>query len=369
MRNLFLLILGGAVLCAPAQQLPNAPSAPKSQPQAQATPQPTTAAPQAANPGNPADSIPPDSSAPPPVKKAPETPAASSDSEIKTAPDDADVRFVTKAPEVNVIFTVTDKHGKFIKDLKKENFAVNDNRQQVPEIRSFSSQTDLPLRVGLLIDASNSIRDQFKFEQEAAVIFLSDIVRPRDDDGFVLGFDTTPEVTQDWTNSTEKLSSGIRMIRPGGGTAFFDAVYYACRDKLMNRKDTGPVRKAIIVLSDGDDNQSRVTLNEAIEMAQRAEVIIYTISTNLAPNSDRGDRVLKELAEATGGRVFHPFKIQDVSNAFRDIQEELRAQYAISYRPPNLAADGSYHPIDIQMTSGKKFKVRARKGYYAPRGQ
>lgn len=367
MRNLSFFVLGGALLCAGAQELPNAPSSPSS-PKSQAQSQP---APAPANPGNPADSIPPDTSAPPPTKKAPETPAAAAPTDgggNGPVENDADIRFITKAPEVNVIFTVTDKHGKFIKDLRKENFSVLDSRQQVPEIRSFSSQTDLPLRVGLLIDASNSIRDQFKFEQEAASIFLSDIVRPKGDEAFVIGFDSTPEVTQDWTGNTEKLTAGIRMIRPGGGTAFFDAVYYAARDKLLKRKDPGPVRKAMIVLSDGEDNQSRVTLNEAIEMAQRAEVIVYTISTNLAPNSDRGDRVLKELAEATGGRVFHPFKIQDVSNAFRDIQDELRAQYAISYRPPNLVADGSYHPIEIQM-NGKKYKVRARKGYYAPRGQ
>lgn len=375
MKRLGLIFFASALSLSAQQELPSAPSAPKQQPATPAAPSPAAQSTATQAPANPAGSIPPDTSAPAPTKTAPDStkpadqpspPPADEEERPVNEGEAGNPRFIVKTPEVNVIFTVTDKRGRFIRDLKKDNFTVNDNKQKVPEIRSFASQTDLPLRVGLLIDASNSVRDQFKFEQEAAVVFLSEIVRPKTDQAFVIGFDTTPEVTQDWSNSTEKLSSGIRMIRPGGGTAFFDAVYYACRDKLAKHKDSTPVRKAMIILSDGDDNQSRVTMNEAIEMAQRAEVIIYTISTNLAPNSDRGDRVLKELAEATGGRVFHPFKIDDVSNAFRDIQEELRAQYVLSYRPPNLVADGSYHPIEIQLPE-KKYKVRARKGYYAPK--
>ena len=203
-------------------------------------------------------------------------------------------------------------------------------------------------------------------EQEAAVEFLSQIVRPKSDKAFVLGFDTTPEVTQDFTNSTENLSKGIRMIRPGGGTALFDALFYACRDKLMKEKETGPVRRAIILLSDGDDNQSRVTREEAIEMAQRAEVVVYSISTNLAPNKDRGDKVMERIAEATGGRSFFPFKIQDVSNAFTDIQDELRSQYALAYKPSDFVADGHYRSIDI-IAQNKKLRVRSRKGYFSPK--
>jgi len=221
------------------------------------------------------------------------------------------------------------------------------------------------LRVGLLIDASNSIRDRFKFEQEAAIEFLSQIVR-REDKAFVLEFDSVPAITQELTNSTEKLANGIRQIRPGGGTALFDAVYYSSRDVLMKHRDRQTVRRAIILLSDGDDNQSRVTREEAIEMAQRAEVIIYTISTSGAPNSDNGDKVLERIADATGGRAFHPFRMQDVTNAFSDIQDELRSQYAVSYRPLDLVADGSYRSIDIQSPL-KKYRVRSRKGYFAPR--
>jgi VWFA-related protein len=274
-------------------------------------------------------------------------------------------RFVN---EVNVVFTVTDKHGRFVKDLKKEDFKVlDDNKPQ--EIRSFRSETDLPLRVGLLIDASNSIRDRFKFEQEAAIEFLNQIIRQKKDRAFVIGFDTVAEVTQDYTDSTEELARGVRILRAGGGTALFDAIYYACREKLINPPSSGADanRRAIILLSDGEDNQSRVTREEAVEMAQRAGVIIYAISTNITGQKSHGDKVLERFAETTGGRLFTPFKLQDVADAFTDIQSELRSQYAISYHPADLIQDGRYRTIDIDAAGKKNLRVRARKGYYAPK--
>ena len=269
--------------------------------------------------------------------------------------------------EVNVIFTVTDKHGRFVKNLKANDFRVLDDKQPPANIINFASETNLPLRVGLLVDVSNSIRDRFKFEQEAAVEFLGQIIKPRVDQAFTIGFDTTPEVTQDFTDNTEKLSNGIRILRPGGGTALYDAVYYACRDKLGRLNPQVPVRRAIILITDGEDNQSRVTREEAIEMAQRSEVIIYAISTNISGMKLRGDKVLERMAEATGGRAFFPFKIEDISNYFVEIQEELRSQYLLAYKPPaDFQADGRFHSIDI-LADNKNLHVRAKKGYYAPR--
>jgi Ca-activated chloride channel homolog len=270
-----------------------------------------------------------------------------------------------RVDEVNVIFTVTDKRGHFIKDLKKDNIRVLDDHKPPSSVVAFRSETDLPLRVGLLIDASNSIRERFRFEQEAAMYFLSQIVRPKSDEAFVLGFDTTAEVTQDFTDNTEKLARGVRMLRPGGGTAMYDAIYYACRDKLMKARVSGPVRRAIILVSDGEDNQSRVTLSETVEMAQRAEVLIYAISTNVSNIKMRGDKIMEKMAEATGGRAFFPFKIEDVSNAFAEIQDELRSQYSVAYKPADFEADGRYHTIEI-VADNKKYHVRARKGYFAP---
>ncbi len=271
----------------------------------------------------------------------------------------------TVVNEVNVVFTVTDRHGHYVRDMKKNDFRVVDDHRPVNQIRSFQSETDLPLRIGLVVDASNSVRDRFKFEQESAISFLNQTIRPRYDQAFVEGFDVTPEVTQDFTDDTDLLSKGVRSLRAGGGTAMYDALYFACRDKLLKAQQTGPLRKAIILLSDGDDNQSHVTREEAIDMAQRAGVIVYTISTNVMGGDRSGDKILKRIADATGGRVFLPFQLTDVANAFAEIQDELRSQYAISYKPPDLIADGRYRTIEI-LAKDKKLHVRSRHGYYAP---
>ena len=270
--------------------------------------------------------------------------------------------------EVNVVFTVTDKHGHYVRDLKKDDFKVLDDNKAIEGISSFHTESDLPLQVGLLVDASNSVRDRFKFEQESAIEFLNQTIRPKYDKAFIIGFDVTPEVTQDFTDNTEDLSHGVRMLRPGGGTAMYDALYFACRDKLMKSGQAGPVRRAIILLSDGDDNQSHVTREEAIEMAERAEVIVYTISTNVTGTTQRGDKVLVRIADATGGRAFFPFQVTDVANAFAQIQDELRSQYALAYKPNNFQADGRFHTIEISALDTKKnLKVRSRHGYYAPK--
>jgi len=182
----------------------------------------------------------------------------------------------------------------------------------------------------------------------------------------VLAFDEVSEITQEFTNDLDKLTAGIRVIRPGGGTAMWDAVYYACRDRMMKEKNDSPVRRAIILVSDGDDNQSRVLRQEAIEMAQRAEVIIYTISTNLSNIHDSGDHNLQALADATGGRAFYPYKLQDLSDDFNEIQGELRSQYSVSYKPDDFVANGQFRSIQI-IPENKKLRVRARKGYFAPK--
>jgi Ca-activated chloride channel homolog len=330
--------------------------------------------PQSANDIATPDAAPaPPAPAPNSASKPADAPASASSSTTTAKGDtnDADLpHFTTFANEVNVVFTVTDKHGHFVKDLKRDDFRVLDDQKPVSIVRDFRAETNLPLRVGLLIDASSSIRDRFTFEQEAAVEFLNSIVRPRSDRAFVIGFDTTPEIFADFTDSADKLATGVRHIRPGGGTAIWDAIFYAARDKLMKEKPAGtPIRRAIIVLSDGEDNQSRVTREEAIEMCQRAEVVVYAISTNVSGNKSKGDRYLERLTDATGGRAFFPFKIQDVANAFTEIQDELRSQYLLAYRPEELQANGKYHSIEILAQNHKNLHVRSRRGYFAPKVQ
>jgi Ca-activated chloride channel homolog len=268
--------------------------------------------------------------------------------------------------EVNVVFTVTDKHGKRVTDLKQADFNIVDDNKPAVEIRSFHAETNLPLQVGLLVDTSSSVRDRFKFEQESAIEFLNQTVRMHVDQAFVVGFDVTPEVTQDFTDDTEKLAQGVRILRPGGGTALYDALYYACRERLLKAPKNGPTRRAIVLLSDGEDNQSHVTREEAIEMAQRAEAIVYAISTNTSGTKGAGDKVLERIADATGGRAFFPFQIREVSNDFAEIQDELRSQYDVSYKPADLKPDGHFRPIEIVAVDRKNFRVRARRGWYAP---
>src|SRR6476646_7477498 len=374
-----ILLLGSmwfvAVLLAQSSsdELPSAPSAVKQQ-RSQPKPAPPAPAPAGAQPpaGNTPETT--ESQANPPADSPAAKPeAAQSDASSKAAEDkpsnpadDAATTITKTVNEVNVVFTVTDKHGRYVRNLAKRDFSVIDDGKPAEQIRSFHNETDLPLQVGLLVDASNSIRDRFKFEQESAVEFLNQTIRPRYDKAFVVGFDVTPEVTQDFTDNTELLSRGVRALRPGGGTALYDAIYYACRDKLLKAQQSGPVRRAIILLTDGDANISHVTREEAIDMAPRADVIVYAISTNVTDSRHAGDKVLARIADATGGRPFFPFQLNDVANAFVEIQDELRSQYALSYNPADLRADGRYHTIDIVAQNHKGLRVRSRRGYYAP---
>jgi Ca-activated chloride channel homolog len=308
---------------------------------------------------------PPSAQAQPSNSGASSAPQAGSADPNPTA-DDSVPKIVVNPNEVNVVFTVTDKHGRRITDLKQADFQVLDDNKPPEVIRSFVSETNLPLQVGLLIDASNSVRDRFKFEQESAIEFLNQTIHPRVDSAFVIGFDVTPEVTQDFTDSTELLAHGVRELRPGGGTALYDAIYYACRERLLKAPKSVPVRRAIILLSDGEDNQSHVTREEAIEMAQRAEAVVYTISTNVSGTRSAGDKVLERIADATGGHPFFPFQIREVADAFAAIQDELRSQYYISYKPADLKHDGHYRTIEIVANDRKNLRVRSRRGWYAP---
>jgi VWFA-related protein len=369
-------LLAASALCSFAiqaqnssQDLPSAPSAaqPSAQPKAQqqapvATPTPA-GSPASAAQNQPMLTVSSSQSQTAPQKN----PTTSTDpiGAANTQDDDSVVTLKKTVNEVHLVFTVTDKHGHYIKDLKQNDFKILDDGKPPESIRSFRSETDLPLEVGLLIDASNSIRDRFKFEQEAAIEFLNQTIRRNYDQAFVIGFDVTPEVTQDFTDDTEKLDNGVRVLRPGGGTALYDAIYYACRDKLIKHPVNGPTRRAIVLVSDGDDNQSHVTREEAIEMAQRAEVSIYTISTNLTESGGHGDKTLERISEATGGRSYVPFQITEVANSFAAIQEELRSQYAVAYKPAAFQPDGHFRSIEVQATL-KGFHVRSRRGYYAP---
>ncbi|NYF53871.1 VWA domain-containing protein [Tunturiibacter gelidoferens] len=325
------------------------------------------------------DSGPSPATNPAPSAQPPATPAPTASQQPAATPSQAPAQSGQASPqidepvttlqvqvnEVNLIFTVIDKHGKFITGLKRENFGLLDDGRPPTAVLRFTQQTNLPLRVGIMLDTSSSIRQRFQFEQDSAIEFLLQILH-LNDRAFVEGFDIETDVAQDFTNNVDLLNQGIRKLRPGGGTALFDALYKTCKDQMLPLQETGAVRRALILVSDGDDNYSRVQESDAIKMCQRADTIVYTISTNISPSKDKGDDVLKAISDATGGQAFYPVKLEDVAIGFRNIEEELRSQYHLVYRPADLRMDGSFRTIYLQ-ANDPRFKVRAQKGYFSPR--
>ena len=269
--------------------------------------------------------------------------------------------------EVNLIFTVTDNRGRFVTGLHSENFGLLDDGKKPARVYHFTQQTNLPLRVGVMLDTSASIRGRFKFEQEAASEFLVQVLH-KNDRAFVEGFDIKIEMAQDYTNNIAFLTSGIDKLRPGGGTALFDNLYITCRDQMLTLKDEGNVRRALVLVSDGDDDYSRALKTDAIKMCQRAETIVYTISTNVSLSKGKGDDVLKDIASATGGTAFYPKRIEDVAVGFHNIEEELRSQYSLEYKPADFKTDGSFRTIYLKALD-TRYNVRARTGYFAPKAE
>ncbi|HKM86856.1 MAG TPA: VWA domain-containing protein [Terriglobales bacterium] len=288
---------------------------------------------------------------------------------LPAATTDADEPVLTikkRVDEVNVLFIATDRHGKFVRNLNQSDFSIFDDHKPVQSILNFRRETDLPIELGLLMDVSGSVQGRFGFEKEAATGFLQHVIRHGYDRAFVVGFNKESHLTQDFTDQVPLLAAGVQRLNNGGGTALYDAIYKACKEKLLRENSDHPIRKAIVILSDGEDNQSEYTRAQAIEMAQRAEVLIYAISTDDSGLILRGDKVLEDLASATGGRAFFPYKMKDITRSFAAIEEELRSQYAVSYKPSDFDADGRYHSIEITALK-KDLQVRARRGYYAPR--
>lgn len=279
---------------------------------------------------------------------------------------------------VHLVATVTDRHHNFVTDLDQKDFKVFEDG--VPQdIKFFGRETDLPLRIGLLLDTSNSIRNRLEFEQDAAIDFLDSVIRHNHDDlAFLMTFDNEPEIIQDYTGDISLLTTAIRNQRAGGGTALNDAICLAA-EKLLKAPDPKSVdtavRRVLVVISDGDDNLSDHALSDAIEAAIRAEAAIYSISTNTdwlttdTPTPQKqhlepGDRVLEEFAYQSGGRVFYPYRVEDLAQSFVDIGSELRSQYFIAYTPTNQQASGQYRKISVT-TDRKGLTVRTRRGYYS----
>jgi VWFA-related protein len=314
---------------------------------------------------------------PPPPPGASETPADQSTPPQAPLPQQKTPAITSTTGLVHLVATVMDRHRDFVTDLDQADFKVlEDGTPQ--QIRYFGRETDLPLRIGILLDTSNSIRPRLDFEKDAALDFLQHVLRRNKDQAFVMTFDNEPEVIQDYTGDLAQLTDAIRKQRAGGGTALNDAIFLAAT-KMINApvpKGANPeFRRILVVISDGNDNLSDHALSESVDATIRAEAVIYCISTNtdwLALDGDKprkihvegGDKVLEQFADQSGGRVFYPYKVDDLAQSFVDIGDELRSQYFIAYSPNNPQATGQYRKIDVQIDR-KGLQVRTRKGYYA----
>jgi len=266
---------------------------------------------------------------------------------------------------VNVVFSVLDKKGKAVPDLSQNEISiVEDDATQ--RITNFTQEAGGPVALAVLIDTSNSIRAQFKVEQEAAIDFFHTTVRRRQDKAMLMSFDSTVDILQPFTDDADLLTKAVRRLKTGGGTKMFDAIQLACQEHL--KKETR-MRRVLVLISDGDDNMSFELLGSTIETAQRAEVAIYAISTNTSGffgmSAPKNDKVLKRLADETGGRAFFPGKIDEMAVNFQNISLELRNQYSLAYRSANRQRDGGFRGIKIN-TTRKDARAFHRKGYYAP---
>jgi VWFA-related protein len=266
---------------------------------------------------------------------------------------------------VNVLVTVTDRQsGKFIKDLTRDDFEIYEDGV-LQEISNFSSQTNLPLTIALAIDTSSSVRLKLEFEKEAALDFLYTVVRPTDR-ALLAEFDTAVTLLHDYTSNPNDLAREIRNLRAGGGTSLYDAIYLISEQKMLDE----PGRRTMVILSDGSDLTSTHTFQEALDMAQKAEVAIYALSTTrFGANIDHsGDNALRQITDATGGRVFFPYSTTQLSKSFSEVEEELRSQYNLAYVPSNSRHDGSFRKIEVKL-KGADANLRYRKGYFAPSGR
>jgi Ca-activated chloride channel homolog len=277
--------------------------------------------------------------------------------------------------EVAVFFAATE-HGRSVSDLTQQEVDLKDDHQPPQSVVDFRNESQLPLRLGLVIDCSASVVDRFKFEQAAAASFLQKVVVDKDDLAFAVGFSNTVLLVQDFTSDKDKISHSVEQLAPAGGTALWDAVSYAA-DKLTQHVEQGPVAKILVVITDGKDNSSKATLKQAIQAAERGEVIVYTVSTtdgeDIQYNRDTGtsvvsvgDTALRLLAQQSGGSAFSPGSVNSLKHALAELQEVIRSRYLISYRPAHFQPNGRYRSIDISaQKSGHKVRVYARKGYYS----
>jgi Ca-activated chloride channel homolog len=296
---------------------------------------------------------------------------SSSSSAYFRQPDDntAQPTFRITADEVSIFFAATD-HGKSVTDLAASDVKIRDDSQPPGAILGFRNESQLPLRLGLVVDTSDSIAKRLSFERGAAAKFLQEAAVDENSLAFVVGVNNSVFLVQDFTSDQTLISHAVNQLAPGGGTALWDAVAFAA-DKLAGHPEVQPVARILVVISDGEDNSSSITLKRAIASAQRGEVAVYTVSTreedlHEGPGALLGDHALRTLSELTGGAAFMPGSLHGLTASLADLQQVIHSRYLVSYKPAGFQRDGRYRTIDlVAQKDGHKLKVFARKGYYA----
>lgn len=266
--------------------------------------------------------------------------------------------------EVALSFFVADRHHRWIADLAANELRLRDNGQPPESIRLFQNQSGAPLRLGVLVDISDSVRQSFKYERNAAATFISQMVDSSKDLAFVVGFNQRPTVAQDLTADAQALSTAIHKLDLGGATAIYDAINFACR-RLLQSGDSGFIRRVLVVVTDGDDNSSYIQPAQAIENAVRANVTIIVLHTDPDPDtSDPRYKVLERLANETGGQVLPAASKKEMAKAFAQLSLQIRNSYLLAYRPARFKRDGSYRKIQLKSTR-RGVHIICRRGYYA----
>jgi Ca-activated chloride channel family protein len=316
----------------------------------------------------------PAATAPPPA--APARPGAAAQQEIPI--DNDPIELATDV--VNVLFSVTDHQNRFVPDVAEKDVVVTEAGVQ-QRVFSFAKQTNLPLAVAIVVDVSSSQEYTFADEKRAAQAFLQSVLRPRKDTAAIVKFREDTDWVQGMTNRLERVYEAFNRLqwesRTTGGsrfgaTALYDAIGVTATE-LFPKPDADPtpetmVRRAIVVLTDGADNASDRTLQEAIDDAIRSDVIVYTIGIGDRYRSTAVKRdVLEAMARQTGGRAYFPESYGDLRDSFKQIDEELRSQYVLAYEPTNTARDGSFREIQVAIPGRQDIRIFHRKGYYAPK--
>lgn len=299
---------------------------------------------------------------------APTSERGNPDIPIRRDKNDAGYVLRASADEVDVFFSATD-HGNSIEDLTAANVVVRDDHRPPEKILAFRNESQLPLRIGLIIDTSDSVKERLSFEQKAGANFVRSVLTDSRDLAFVIGVNNSVLLTQDFTSDWALTSRALNQLAPGGGTALWDAVAFAA-EKMANHQDAQHVARVLVVISDGQNNSSNTTLKEAIVSAIKADVAVYTVSTreltDESSSSMIGDHALRTLADLTGGAAFVPGYLRDLNGSLDEVKKIIRARYLVSYKPAAFDPDGRYRPIEVTaQRDGHYFKVFARKGYYA----